>query len=259
MSAHHRKVSSACVIRVTCHTRTNSGLSGGRPRPALGAWREKKSLAPGVACGMVASESTTGVHEGMKTALGRNDAEQPSAVEADGRGCPASAPSSSAPAAVPARRNGKRDRTAYLRVASQRRRAAAALWQAYGVRPCARLLGGECPYHRPGGHCGDYARWVQHPGLRAYPCAEERKAVAFLGASLSANLGVPESVGLALASGLLVSGRDGDGRLRGDTLRQTAALTIESARARARAATVGKLEGLDGYMQLLAGAPGGAA
>ena len=147
------------------------------------------------------------------------------------------------------------------RIARLRRRREWSRWLPFQLAACAVLGGGKCPYHADPAECGGYRQWARRASIRCVPvCYRERETLTDLADNM-VRTGVPGVLAMFLAGAFLKAGKGGDSRLLDGCLKQLTALGIENVRARARAATAGKAEGegLDGYMQLLAGAPGGAA
>lgn len=143
---------------------------------------------------------------------------------------------------------------------SYRRRRQWAAWMPLGVAKCRRVDGGVCPYYGPSG-CPEHRLRAGGEYAAVPPCFAERRSLLALADSL-VMAGWPSALATLVAAALLKGNRDNDGRLLGDALRTANGIGIEIVRAAARRAAAGKAEGgLDGYMQLLAGAsaPGGAA
>ena len=134
-----------------------------------------------------------------------------------------------------------------------------ARWTPFGLRACP-CLGPDpdlsaCPYGSAAA-CGFRRRWAARAvdGVRRV-CGREREVLLDVADSLTAS-GFPGPLSMIAASALLRGHRDGgDARLLDSVLRQVGSVSIELVRASARRAAAGKAEdGLDGYMQLLAGA-----
>lgn len=126
------------------------------------------------------------------------------------------------------RRLEKRRQKTNLRTATFRRRRAKALWLCYGVQGCYVVdYGHKCPYYPRPECCGAYRQFKKGKGLHGLPCAEERRAVEYLGRSLSVNMGLPEAVALSLAGAMLVANRNEDGKVAAQVLKSLVYLELE--------------------------------